>query len=89
MLSDPAKRGSIFDQKWPEHNPKLIQEQKTTIVVQVNGKVRGKMEVATDMEEKEVLKVARELSNVKTHLEGKKVVKEIYVKGKLVSLVVR
>ena len=79
---------SIFDQKWPKFDPKLIQEKKVTLVVQVNGKMRGKVEVDADISEAEALKAAREIPNVAAHLQRKKVVKEVYVKGKLVSLVV-
>jgi leucyl-tRNA synthetase len=57
------------------------------IVVQVNGKLRGEMEVPSSISKEEAIAKARELENVKKHLEGREPKKEIYVPGKLVSFV--
>ena len=57
--------------------------------VQVNGKLRGKIVVAPDTAKEEILALAKEDSNVKAQTEGKSIVKEIYVPGKLVNLVVK
>ena len=59
------------------------------IPVQVNGKLRGKVIVSADSSQKEVLAAARAAETVKTWLEGKTVVKELYVEKKLVSFVVK
>ncbi len=59
------------------------------LVVQVNGKLRDRIEVAADTSEAELLALARESENVRHYLDGKDVVKEIVVPGKLVNLVVR
>ena len=79
---------SIFKAKWPRFDPKLVQEEKVTLAIQVNGKLRGTVEVDKDVDEKEAIKLAKENENVKKFLEGKDVKKEIFVKGKLVSFVV-
>ena len=60
-----------------------------TLVVQVNGKLRDRIEVAVDTPEDELLALARASENVSRHLDGKEIVKEVVVPGKLVNLVVR
>jgi leucyl-tRNA synthetase len=60
-----------------------------TLVVQVNGKLRDRIEAAAEAPKEELLELARGSEKVAKHLEGKEVVKEIVVPGKLVNLVVR
>ena len=62
--------------------------QNVMVYYQVNGKLRGTVEVDKDISEKDAIKLAKENKNVKKFLEGKKIKKEIFVKGKLVSFVV-
>jgi leucyl-tRNA synthetase len=57
--------------------------------VQVNGKLRGSIEVEADAERDAVLAAARDVGNVEAHLDGHEVVKEIFVPGRLVNFVVR
>lgn len=78
----------VITQSWPTYDPKYLVADTLTIPVQVNGKVRGEIEVATDTSENDVLKKAKEHENVKRHIQGKRLKKEMYVKGRLVSLVV-
>ena len=59
------------------------------MVVQVNGKMRGKIEVSTSCTEEEMKATAKELENVKNNIEGKTIVKEIVVPKKLVNIVVK
>ena len=59
------------------------------MVVQVNGKVRGKIETGSDTTKEEMEKLAREIDNVKAHIEGKEIVKTIVVPKKLVNIVVK
>jgi leucyl-tRNA synthetase len=80
---------SIHNQKWPVFDPKLIEVEQVTLVIQVNGKVRDRFEVPVSISEEEAKKLAFESPKVKSHLEGKQVVNSIYVPGKLVNLVVR
>jgi len=77
----------VIEQDWPTFDPKLIVTDTVTIAVQVNGKLRGDFEAPTDISEKDAIAKAKEVPNVAKHLEGKKVKKEVYVEGKLVSLV--
>jgi leucyl-tRNA synthetase len=60
-----------------------------TLVIQVNGKLRDRIEVSADASKDELLAIARESENVRRHLDGKETVKEVVVPGKLVNLVVR
>ncbi|HEX2467997.1 MAG TPA: leucine--tRNA ligase [Solirubrobacterales bacterium] len=79
----------VWEQPWPEADPALLEHDTFTLVVQVNGKLRDQIEAAADAPEEELLRMARESDNVRRHLDGKEVVKEIVVPGKLVNLVVR
>ncbi len=76
-------------EKWPEYDETLTVDNTFQLVFSVNGKVRGKKEVAKDISKEEALQLAREDENVKRNVEGKEVVKEIYVPGKLVNIVIR
>jgi leucyl-tRNA synthetase len=78
-----------WEESWPEADQTLLEADTVTLVVQVNGKLRDRIEAAADAPEDELLRLARESEAVKRHLDGKDVVKEIVVPGKLVNLVVR
>ncbi len=80
--------GFVIDQKWPSYDPAILVTDTITVVVQINGKVRASLSVAPDISQEEVLALAKAQENVQKYLEGKPLKKEIYVKGKLVSLVV-
>ena len=79
----------VWEQPWPEADPTLLERDTFTLIVQVNGKLRDRVEVASDAAEDDLLAAARDSERVKEHLDGKQVVKEIVVPGKLVNLVVR
>jgi leucyl-tRNA synthetase len=81
--------GRVWEEPWPKADPALLASDTVTLVVQVNGKLRDRIEVAADAGEDELLAMARASENVSRHLDGKEVVKEIVVPGKLVNLVVR
>jgi leucyl-tRNA synthetase len=79
----------VWEQPWPEADPALLARDTFTLVVQVNGKRRDQIEAAVGTGEEELLELARASENVRRHLDGKEVVKEVVVPGKLVNLVVR
>jgi leucyl-tRNA synthetase len=81
--------GRVWEEPWPKADPALLASDTVTLVVQVNGKLRDRIEVAADAGEDELLAMARASENVSRHLDGKEVVKEVVVPGKLVNLVVR
>ena len=73
---------------WPAFDAELARETEVEIVVQVNGRVRGKLKVAAGMTEEQVLPLTMAEPSVASHLDGKRVVKHIFVADKLVNLVV-
>ncbi|MFC1855343.1 leucine--tRNA ligase [Thermodesulfobacteriota bacterium] len=79
---------SIFLNKWPGYNPAYTVDDEVTVVVQVNGKVRAKLTIAKDSDEEAVKELALKDSNILKYIEGKEVRKVIYVKNKLVSIVI-
>ncbi|MEK6372453.1 MAG: leucine--tRNA ligase [Acidobacteriota bacterium] len=81
--------GFILTSSWPVADPALMAEDVIVIAVQVNGKLRGQVEVSNPPAEAEVLAAVKENANVQRWVEGKQVVKTIYVPGKLVNVVVR
>jgi len=80
---------SIANEAWPVYDEAKIVDETFTMIVQVNGKVRGKIEVASETTEEEMKKLALEIDNVKTFTDGKEIVKVIVVPKKLVNIVVK
>lgn len=80
---------SIFNEQWPEFDEAMVVDDVITLGVQVNGKLRGEVEVAPDAEKDSVLTMAKENANVAKYLSEGEVVKEIYVPGKIVGFVVK
>lgn len=72
---------------WPSYDQSMIAEDSWTVSVQVNGKLRGTLEVSKTASQTEVLAMARALESVQRNIEGKTVRKEIYVPGKIVNFV--
>ncbi|MDO8688286.1 MAG: leucine--tRNA ligase [Dehalococcoidales bacterium] len=80
---------SLHNQSWPTWDEALAKEEETTLVVQVNGKLRDRITVPVSITEAEARELALASQQVTAHLEGKTIVKEIYIPGKLVNFVVR
>jgi leucyl-tRNA synthetase len=83
-----GKPYSIHQQKWPAFDAAAAAEELITLVVQINGKVRDRIEVAADISEADAKATALASENVQKHLEGKEPKKIVYVTGKLVSIVI-
>jgi leucyl-tRNA synthetase len=79
----------VWEEPWPDADPALLERDVIEIVCQVNGKVRHRVQVVPGTPDAEVLELCRAAPNVQAHLDGKAVVKEIVVPGKLVNIVVR
>jgi len=79
---------SIFLELWPVWDVKKIVDEMTTLVIQVNGKVRETREVSANISEEEAKKLALESEKIQKFLEGKDVKKIIFVKGRLINIVV-
>ena len=80
---------SVHSQSWPEWDPELAAEEVFTLVVQVNGRLRDRIEVPVDIGEDEARAAALDSRRVQPHIEGKEIAKVIYVPGKLVNIVAR
>ena len=80
--------GNFYEEiQWPKGNKSLLKEQEVTLVVQVNGKKRGLIVTKKDLSEKEVLMEAKKIENIKKNLKNKKVVKNIFVKNKIINFI--
>jgi leucyl-tRNA synthetase len=82
-------RERVWEQPWPQADEALLERDEYELVCQVNGKLRDRVTVATDADAEELKELCRAAPNVRAHLDGKEIVKEIVVPGKLVNLVVR
>ena len=80
--------GSVFKEKWPEFEARLLVEKTFTLVVQVNGKMRGRIDVAADISDDDAKALALAEEKVVASLGGKQPRKVIYVPKKLVNIVV-
>ena len=84
-----GQEGSIFNSTWPEWDETKLKSDNVTIVVQVNGKLRAKLELPIDSDEAFVKEQAQVDEKVRQYTEGKNIVKVVVVKNKLVSIVVK
>lgn len=80
---------TIAYEAWPVYDEKELVVDEIEIAVQINGKLRGKIMVGVDEEQDSALAKAKEQPDVKSFLEGKTIVKEIYVKGRIVNIVAK
>ncbi len=75
--------------KWPEIDYKLLEEQEVSIVVQINSKKRGILITKKDINEKEILNLVYKNEGIKKFLENKEIIKNFYVKNRLINIVVK
>jgi leucyl-tRNA synthetase len=78
----------LWEQPWPVADEAMLERDTFELVVQVNGRVRDRFEVASDAPEDELIARAKESARVRAHLDGKQIRRAIVVPGKLVNLVV-
>jgi leucyl-tRNA synthetase len=83
-----GKPYSIHTQKWPAVDEEAAREDEITLVVQVNGKLRDRVTVPADVSEEDAKAAALSSEAVQKHLEGKTHKQVVYVKGRLVNIVV-
>ncbi len=81
--------GRVWEQPWPQADEGLLASDVYELVCQVNGKLRDRVRASAGASEEELKRLCRVAPNVKAHVDGREVVKEIVVPGKLVNLVVR
>ena len=81
--------GMVTEQPWPKYDESKCKDDVIEIVVQVNGKVRARLCVAADIQKDDAIALAKAEDRIAAEIDGKNVVKEIYVPGKLVNIVVK
>ena len=79
----------VWEQPWPRADQTLLTSDTFTLVLQVNGKLRDRIEAPAEASEEQLVELARASEKVTQHIDGKQVVKEVVVPGKLVNIVVR
>ena len=79
---------SIFFQKWPRWDEAYTKLDTVTVAVQINGKLRGTVTVKAESPEELVLDAARQNADITRHLDGKQIRKQVYVKNRILNLVV-
>ena len=79
---------AIIDVNWPEADKNLLKEKSVEIAIQINGKLRGRVTVESNLPQKELETLAKEQGNIKKYIENKKIKKVIYIDKKLLNLVV-
>ncbi|HOX60778.1 MAG TPA: leucine--tRNA ligase [Candidatus Magasanikbacteria bacterium] len=88
LWKDLDEKESIFKSGWPKYDPELAKSDEMTIAIQVNGKLRDTLVFASDATEEEIKSAALASEKIQKWLEGVEPKKVIYVKGRLVSIVV-
>ncbi|MBU2563978.1 leucine--tRNA ligase [Patescibacteria group bacterium] len=82
-----GNKNSIFLESWPEYDEKLIKKDKFELVVQINGKIRDKIEVDSEISQEQAEKLVLSSDKIKSWLIGKKPKKIIFIKEKLINIV--
>jgi len=88
LWSQLGHKKSIFTEKWPQFDKNLVKDETIELVIQINGKVRDKIEVAADIFEEEAKKIALASEKIKTILSGQEPKKVIFVRGRLINIVI-
>jgi len=88
VWAEMGNTNSIFKEVWPEADPKFLVKNVVTFAIQVNGKLRGTVDLTPDISKEEALAAARAQTNVAKFLTGE-IVKEIFVPGKIIGFVVK
>jgi len=81
--------GFLHESTWPKYDEEKIKDDVIEMPIQVNGKVRGTIKVSVDATQDEIREMAKEDKNISKHLEGKNIIKEIFVPGKIYNIVVK
>jgi len=84
-----GEKKSLLETRWPSYDPELARTPRVTLVVQVNGKVRGKLDVERGAGEAEAVALARMDERIRNWVDGREITRAIYVPDRLLNLVVR
>jgi leucyl-tRNA synthetase len=89
MWHDLGKETLIVNEAWPKYDKEALKVDEVTIIIQLNGKVRSKINVSVDEDEEKIKEIALNEPKIASYLQGKEIVKIIYVKNKLLNIVVK
>jgi leucyl-tRNA synthetase len=89
LWSRAGNEGSIHKIPWPDYDKEIAKEELVTIIFQVNGKLRDRMELPLDTSSEEIEKYALSSEKVRKYIEGKKIIKKVAIPNKLINIVVR
>ncbi|APM40948.1 leucine--tRNA ligase [Clostridium kluyveri] len=84
-----GQKYSIFNEKWPEFDPKALVKEEVEIAIQINGKIKAKINIPTNLNDEQIKELSISNDNITPLLEGKNIKKIIVVKGRLVNIVVK
>lgn len=82
-----GNKESVHIQNWPSYDEEVLKREIIELVVEVNGKVRGRIKINRDSNEKEIEKIILEDPKIKKHIENKKIKKVIHIKNKIINIV--
>lgn len=82
------KSTSIHKERWPDYSPELLKQDTIQLAVQINGKTRDIFDVPSDAQEDEIKQLTLEREKVKKHIDGKEIKRVIFIKGRLINIVV-
>jgi leucyl-tRNA synthetase len=80
---------TFFNEKWPEFNPSALIKDEVEIAIQINGKIKAKINVPSNLDEEGIKAASLENETIKELAEGKTIAKVIVIKGRLVNIVVK
>lgn len=83
-----GNKDSIHHQSWPKYNPTLVKEETITLIIQINGRVRDKLETKSNITEKEAYELTLKREKIRKRIGDSKVKKIIFVPGKLINIVI-
>jgi len=84
-----GQSGSIFRSQWPVYDKDATAFDNVTIAIQINGKLRGQLETARDSSKEDIAAAALNIDKVKAYVDGKSIIKQIYIPNKILNLVVK
>jgi leucyl-tRNA synthetase len=88
LWSQLGNKKSIFLEKWPEYDPKLIKDEEIMLVIQINGRVRDQIEVAAGVKEKDAKELALAQDKIVKYIGGSSIKKIIFVPDRLINFVI-
>ncbi|MCX7917484.1 MAG: leucine--tRNA ligase, partial [bacterium] len=84
-----GEKSFLFNESWPVYEKEVIVEEKIKIGVQINGKIRGNIEIPSDFDQEQIYELIKKDEKFKKFIEGKTLIKKIYIKNKIMNIVLK